>query len=77
MINTIRNFLVFIWDFLTSLLIKCWSEEDSREKREEMVRQELNDWQVDMYSQNKYLHRIPESRIRQKRNELKRKHSVS
>ena len=37
-----------------------------------MVDRQLSEWQVDMYAKNTYLHKIPQDRIDQKRQQLKR-----
>ncbi len=46
------------------------------EDLEERVRLELNNWQVDLYAKNTYLHKIPEKRIWQKRDELRKKYNL-
>lgn len=81
MIGFFRNILIIIWGLIVSLFTKiCHIKDrlmnDSTEDREAKIKRELNDWQVDMYAKSPFLHKIPEARIRQRRDELRRKYGA-
>jgi hypothetical protein len=77
----LRNCVAYIWGlvalFFSSIFDGAGGEnERAGEDREEKVRQDLNKWQVDTYARNSYLQKIPETRIRQKREELRRRYGL-